>query len=117
MSYKTPRGECVHCKVTKFLRPRGLCYRCYYTPGVKDQYPSYWNQRGTPRPDEDPDFNGAAKPCQPTASMPGTEEKIRVLMDRVAAKEELHHPEDAQGDLEPYAEVAARLLTRPRKAG
>lgn len=31
---------CRHCSKLSACRPRGLCWRCYYTPGVKDQYPS-----------------------------------------------------------------------------
>ena len=31
---------CKHCEKSKVNRPRGLCWSCYYTPGVKEQYPS-----------------------------------------------------------------------------
>lgn len=31
---------CRHCGKGKVCRPRGLCWRCYYTPGVRDLYPS-----------------------------------------------------------------------------
>ena len=31
---------CRHCQKSKVNRPRGLCWSCYYTPGVKEQYPS-----------------------------------------------------------------------------
>lgn len=31
---------CRHCQRKKPNRPRGLCYSCYYLPGVRDQYPS-----------------------------------------------------------------------------
>ncbi len=30
---------CRHCHKNKVVRPRGLCCRCFYTPGVKEQYP------------------------------------------------------------------------------
>ncbi len=29
---------CRHCTKGKVNRPRGLCWRCYYTPGVKALY-------------------------------------------------------------------------------
>lgn len=34
-------GGCVcrHCGERKVNRPRGLCWGCYYTPGVKEKYP------------------------------------------------------------------------------
>ena len=31
---------CRHCTKSKVNRPRGLCWSCYYTPGVKELYPS-----------------------------------------------------------------------------
>lgn len=31
---------CRHCVKNRVLRPRGLCWRCYYRPGVRDLYPS-----------------------------------------------------------------------------
>ena len=31
---------CRHCSKSKVNRPRGLCWSCYYTPGVRDLYPS-----------------------------------------------------------------------------
>lgn len=35
------RGDwCRHCGVRKIVRPRGLCWRCYYDPQVKKLYHS-----------------------------------------------------------------------------
>ena len=31
---------CRHCQKVRSNRPRGLCWSCYYTPGVRDLYPS-----------------------------------------------------------------------------
>lgn len=31
---------CRHCQKKKAIRPRGLCWRCYYRPGVLELYPS-----------------------------------------------------------------------------
>jgi hypothetical protein len=33
------RRLCRHCKRSPDYRPRGLCWACYYSPGVRDQYP------------------------------------------------------------------------------
>lgn len=30
---------CAHCKKSHAHRPRGLCWTCYYQPGVKELYP------------------------------------------------------------------------------
>ena len=29
---------CRHCSTRKVTRPRGLCWTCYYTPGIKRLY-------------------------------------------------------------------------------
>ncbi len=31
---------CRHCQRVRSNRPRGLCWSCYYTPGVREKYPS-----------------------------------------------------------------------------
>jgi hypothetical protein len=36
---------CLHCGVKRATRARGLCWGCYYLPGVKERYP-----KATPRP-------------------------------------------------------------------
>ncbi len=35
----TPSRRCRHCRKSSVSRPRGLCWGCYYTPGVRDLYP------------------------------------------------------------------------------
>ena len=32
--------KCRHCHEGPVNRPRGLCWSCYYRPGVRDLYPS-----------------------------------------------------------------------------
>lgn len=40
-SQRMPSPEvCRHCHKVKPTRPRGLCWACYYTPGVRDLYPA-----------------------------------------------------------------------------
>ncbi len=31
-------GECRHCNRILLLRPKALCWRCYFTPGVRASY-------------------------------------------------------------------------------
>ncbi len=95
---------CKHCSKAKVNRPRGLCWSCYYTPGVKDQYPSTskYARRGVGN------FNGNAPiPCEPTIYPPGTPEKMAVLEERAKLKQALWHPLDAQyqGDPRPVEAI------------
>ena len=60
---------CRHCQQTEISRPRGLCWSCYYTPGVKEQYPSTskYARRGVGN------FSGNAPlPEAPTSAPPGS---------------------------------------------
>jgi len=83
---------CRHCQKVKSNRPRGLCWSCYYSPGVREQYPSTskFARRGVK------DFNGRTKLGEPTTALPGTEEKVRVLMERARLGQSLFHPLDAR---------------------
>lgn len=85
-------APCVHCGEERSInRPRGLCWKCYYTPGVKDRYPAVcpiFGRRGVPHP------SMITEPDQPTDATPGTEEKIQVMAERAAAGQSLHHPDD-----------------------
>jgi hypothetical protein len=82
---------CRHCRVGPVSRPRGLCWTCYYREGVRDLYPSTskFGRRGLGN------FNGSGARPLPTDALPGTEEKVRVLMERVRNRQALSHPEDA----------------------
>ncbi len=83
---------CRHCHFGPVSRPRGLCWSCYYTPGVRDLYPSTskFGRRGLGN------FNGnGAMPPMPTDAPPGSEEKVRVLMERAQNRQALWHPDDA----------------------
>jgi hypothetical protein len=83
---------CRRCGRTRSNRPRGLCWSCYYTPGVRDQFPSTskFAQRGLE------DFYGSASlPEAATAAFPGSEEKVAVLERRAHNRQALWHPLDA----------------------
>jgi len=93
---------CRHCSKCKVNRPRGLCWSCYYTPGVKELYPSTskYARRGVGN------FTGNAPlPESPTTAPPGSPEKLAVLEQRAKLKQALFHPADArfEGDSRPSA--------------
>lgn len=73
-------------------RPRGLCWNCYYTPGVLPLYPSTskFARRGVGN------HTGERPLPVPTTEEPGTEEKMAVLAQRAEAGLALFHPEDSR---------------------
>lgn len=87
---------CRHCGRDKVNRPRGLCWSCYYTPGVRALYgieESKYTRRGVgivvgTRP----------LPPEPTTHPPSSEEKLEVLEQRAAAGYALWHPDDNPGE-------------------
>jgi hypothetical protein len=69
-----------------------LCWTCYYTPGLREKYPSTskFARRGVN------DFNGKCQlPATATLALPGTEEKVAVLQQRASQRLALWHPQDA----------------------
>jgi hypothetical protein len=87
-----PMVGCKHCRVGQVNRPRGLCWTCYYTPGVRDLYPSTskFARHGIE------DFYGrGALPHAPTAALPGSPAKVAILEERARMRQELWHPNDA----------------------
>jgi hypothetical protein len=88
---------CRHCKRSEATRPRGLCWTCYYAPGVRERYPSTskYAHRGVD------DFNGLPfLPPLPTRARPGTPEKLAILEQRARLRLALWHPQDATMDYE-----------------
>jgi hypothetical protein len=88
---------CRHCGRVPVNRPRGLCWSCYYTPGLRELYPSTskFAHRGVQ------DFNGGAVlPATPTQALPGSPEKVAVLEQRARLRQALWHPLDAPMDVE-----------------
>lgn len=82
---------CRHCHEAKVNRPRGLCWSCYYRPGVRDQYQSTskFGRRYIPV-EQASDALGL-----PTGAMPGSAEKLLVLAERASVEGPLWHPDDA----------------------
>jgi hypothetical protein len=93
---------CRHCRRSRANRPRGLCWGCYYAPGLRDRYPSTskFARRGV-GVGSDP-----ARPATaPTRALPGTPEKIAILEQRARSHQDLWHPLDA-----PFGVSAAQAL-------
>jgi hypothetical protein len=96
---------CRHCNKASVNRPRGLCWSCYYRPGVRELYPSTskFARHGVS------DFYGRSAPAaMPTGALPGTPEKVAILEQRAQTRQELWHPQDAT--LDRPAPVLAELL-------
>src|SRR6516162_560033 len=83
---------CRHCHGKKANRPRGLCWTCYYRPGVRDRYPST-SKFG--RREIDDFYGWPIDPPEPTAAPPGSPEKVAVLENRARQRVSLWHPKDA----------------------
>jgi hypothetical protein len=86
-----PTVPCRHCGQGRVNRPRGLCWTCYHTPGVRELFPSTskFHRRGVR------DFYGRPPlPHEPTDAQPGSEAKILVLIERAQRGQSLWHPKD-----------------------
>lgn len=82
--------SCRHCGHAVISRPRGLCWKCYYEPGVRDHYPVTGQGNGVK------DINGnRPMPPWPTKAKPGSPEKVEVLCQRASKRWNLWHPGDA----------------------
>lgn len=89
-----PTIGCRNCGGNGAGRPRGLCWTCYYKPDIRQRFMMLDNERGGKRSECPPDFNGTAPDPTPTAALPGSEEKMRVLEERALRGEALFHPDD-----------------------
>jgi len=92
--------KCRHCRRVNSNRPRGLCWSCYYTPGVRELFPSTskFARRGLANGHVVVDL-----PNEPTAAAPGSAAKVAVLEDRAQQGVALWHPDDAPMDVESFA--------------
>jgi hypothetical protein len=93
------RPACQHCGQRKATRPRTLCWPCYYDRTIREQYPTKTNtgRRGI-------GFGDARAMPERTDALPGTPEKMRVLMERAARGQHLFR------DDEPRCDTASGLL-------
>lgn len=86
---------CRHCSNKKVSRPRGLCWRCFRTPGVKEKYVS-----GNPKAHRGVGNRaGESLPTAPTETPPKSPERLKVMMERAERGESVTHPRDKRLDL------------------
>jgi hypothetical protein len=92
--------KCRHCKRVESNRPRGLCWSCYYTPGVRERFPSTskFARRGVGNHNI-----VEVLPDAPTDALPGSEAKVAILEERARQGVSLWHPLDAPLDAESFA--------------
>jgi hypothetical protein len=101
---------CAHCQRRPRSRPRGLCWGCYYTPGIRKRYPRI--NRFAVRGGED--FRGYAYlPIEPTRALPGSPEKVAVLAERARRRVSLWHPADASLDWDVVRPVCGEMTRHP----
>ncbi len=82
---------CRHCQKVPARRPRGLCWSCYYKPGVRELYAPFCD------PHHGSDFFGRERlASEPTRALPGSPEKVAVLEARARSRVSLWHPLDAR---------------------
>jgi hypothetical protein len=88
---------CRHCNRVPSNRPRGLCWSCYYKPGVRELYPSTskFARRGV----ED-HIGKVPLAATATDALPGSPEKVLILIERASKRQSLWHPHDAPMDIE-----------------
>jgi hypothetical protein len=87
-----PTYVCRCCQLRFANRPRGLCWSCYYRPGVREQFPSTskFASKGVGI------FVPAPGPAaEPTLALPGSPAKVAVLEERARLHQDLWHPQDA----------------------
>lgn len=91
---------CGQCGERRVNRPRGLCWCCYYTPGVLALHPltSKYSVRGLGHSDSK---SPLAK--MPTGALPGSPAKIAVFRGRLERGESLFHPDDSDDDSGRYS--------------
>ena len=101
---------CRHCGKKPVSRPRGLCWGCYYTSGVRERYPSTspHGHRGVRD-----SYRRGAVPPEPTRALPGSPEKVRILEQRASLGQSLWHPEDVRwiGRLQRNLDAVLELAT------
>lgn len=91
----TPRRErkkqqpvpCVHCGECKTVwRRRGLCWQCFKSPALRKQHRKQGRFYDT--------MAQGKLPPKASTELPGSEERIREIMRRVAARQDTYHPGD-----------------------
>lgn len=87
---------CRNCNSKRANRPRGLCWRCYYAPDVRELYPSTskLSRRGIGT-----GYRRSILPPYATVAMPGVPEKIEAMAERARMGVSLFRRDDAVRDI------------------
>ena len=93
MSRKFVERTCRHCGTRTVSRPRGLCSSCYYRREIREQYAVVAQAYDTDRHNQHRHVLGT-----PTRALPGTPEKVAVLMERARLGQALWHLQDYSED-------------------
>jgi hypothetical protein len=72
-----------------------LCHKCHSNIKIRNQYPHHCAKRA--RRNEDDSF-GPKLPAVPTDQLPGTEGKIRIMIERFEERVSVFHPFDVKWD-------------------
>ena len=96
------KSMCRHCGTRAATRTIGLCSRCFGVKTVRGHYASVDRGQGIKRSVTECGRRGVSvenrkpmMPLEPTEHLPGTGEKILVMMERARDGYHLHHPDDA----------------------
>lgn len=91
---KVRYGNCLHChREGVRILTTGICRLCHSVLEVRIQYlPSAKPVKEVKGPGRS---RIRRKEPVPTSALPGTEEKVRILIERAMRDEELWHPDDA----------------------
>jgi len=81
---------CRHCKKKRLLKSRWLCWTCYNTCAIRNQYNAWYK----PEPELEVDNTELPLP-EPTIALPGTKAKVETLCARSQLGQELWHAGDA----------------------
>lgn len=82
------RRKCIHCRRRAASRPRLLCGPCYHNMRIRNKYPTLGKYTQ--------DTNAQSQYARrPTDAIPGSEAKIRIMMDRVDNGLSAFHPFDS----------------------
>lgn len=98
IGWSVRKERCVHCDGTVPRTDRiirGLCASCYRCKDVRDRYPRLGQRQGV-IVEYGVGLGNYERvlPPNPTTALPGSEEKLRVLIQRAENEHILWHPDD-----------------------
>ena len=84
---------CRHCGHPRGYRAKNLCWRCSNTESIRLLYPNCPHY-GRVSPLVQRGVVALVVPAESTCALPGSEEKIQVMTERLARGESCFHPDD-----------------------